>query len=98
MAITKEVATDLIEVIGNLKIIEVRSRVVIREDGDIISENLHRRSITCGDLDASNNLKLTDLSGESSEVQGIAASVWTDEVKERYRQFLISQLPEGFSP
>ena len=92
MAITKEVATDLIEVIGNLKIIEVRSRVVIREDGDIISENLHRRSITCGDLDASNNLKLTDLSGESAEVQGIAASVWTDEVKSSWETFLKEQL------
>ena len=98
MAITKEVETDLIEVIGNLKIIEIRTRTTVKEDGVVISENLHRRPIACGDLDASNNLKPTDLSGESAEIQGIAASVWTDEVKERYRQHLIANLPEGFTP
>jgi len=98
MAFTKEVENDLIEVIGNLKIIEIRTRTTVKEDGVIISENLHRRPIACGDLDASNNLKPTDLSGESAEVQGIAASVWTDEVKERYRQYLIANLPEGFTP
>ena len=98
MAFTKEVENDLIEVIGNLKIIEIRTRTTVKEDGVVISENLHRRPITCGDLDASNNLKPTDISGETAEIQGIAAVVWTDEVKEKYRQFLIENLPKDFTP
>ena len=38
------------------------------------------------------------MSGETAEIQAIAAAVWTDEVKEKYRQYLIDNLPEGFSP
>ena len=38
------------------------------------------------------------MSGETAEIQGIAAVVWTDEVKEKYRQYLIQNLPKDFTP
>ena len=98
MALTKEIQTDLIEVLGQFKEIEIRTKTIIKEDGKVLSASLHRRPITCGDLDANNNLKPTDMSGETAEIQAVAAAVWTDSVKESYRQFLIANLPEGFTP
>ena len=96
--IDKETSIDLIEVRGPFRTIEIRTTTRIKDDGVIVADNLHRRPIKCGDLDSSNNLKPTDMSGETAEIQGIAAVVWTDEVKEKYRQFLIANLPEGFTP
>jgi len=98
MALTKETSIDLIQLTGPFRIIEIRTTTRIKDDGVIVADNLHRRPIKCGDLDASNNLKPTDISGETAEIQGIAAVVWTDEVKEKYRQHLIENLPEGFTP
>jgi len=98
MALTKETSIDLIQLTGPFRIIEIRTTTRIKDNGVIVADNLHRRPIKCGDLDASNNLKPTDISGETAEIQGIAAVVWTDEVKEKYRQYLIENLPEGFTP
>ena len=98
MALTKETTEELIQVIGPFATIEFRTTTRIKDDGVIVADNLHRRPIKCGDLDGSNNLKPTDMSGETAEIQGIAAVVWTDEVKEKYRQFLVENLPEGFTP
>ena len=98
MALTKETSTDLIQLTGPFRIIEIRTTTRIKDNGVIVADNLHRRPIKCGDLDGSNNLKDTDMSGETAEIQGIAAVVWTDEVKEKYRQFLVENLPEGFTP
>jgi len=98
MALTKETSADLINVIGPFKIIEVRTTTRIKDDGVIVADNLHRDSIKCGDLNSNNELVPTDISGQSAEVQAIAAAVWTDAVKESYRQHLIATLPEGFTP
>ena len=98
MALTKETETELIQVVGPFKVIEIRTTTRIKDDGVIVADNLHRRSIKCGDLDSQNRLKLTDISGELPEVQAIATAVWTQEVKEKYREFLIANLPEGFTP
>ena len=98
MALTKETETELIQVVGPFKVIEIRTTTRIKDDGVIVADNLHRRSIKCGDLDSKNQLKPTDISGELPEVQSIATAVWTDEIKEKYRQFLIDNLPEGFTP
>ena len=96
MALTKETSIDLIELRGPFRIIEIRTTTRIKDDGVIVADNLHRRPIKCGDLDGSNNLKPTDMSGETAEIQAIAAAVWTDEVKEKYRQYLIENLPDLF--
>jgi len=86
MAITKEIIEDKIEVVGDYKTIQVRTATVIKEDGVELSRSFHRHALDCvssvkNDDDTWTHTD-TDVSGESSEVQGIATAVWTDEVKE----------------
>ena len=86
MSITKEIIEDKIEVVGDYKTIQVRTATVIKEDGVELSRSFHRHSLECinsaQDEDGNWTHTDTDVSGESTEVQGIAATVWTDEVKE----------------
>tara|TARA_B100000085_G_C18349335_1_gene433728 strand:+ start:400 stop:687 length:288 start_codon:yes stop_codon:yes gene_type:complete len=84
MAITKELIEDKIEIVGDYKNIQVRTATVIKEDGVEISRSFHRKVLEC--VSSSHNGSSwthidTDVSGESSEVQGIASAVWTDDVK-----------------
>ena len=85
MAITKELMEDKIEVVGDYKTIQVRTATVIKEDGVEISKSFHRKSLDCvssvKNEDNSWTHTDTDVSGESTEVQGIASTVWTDAVK-----------------
>jgi hypothetical protein len=85
MAITKELTEDKIEVVGDYKTIQVRTATVIKEDGEELSRSFHRHVLDCvssvqNDDDSWTHTD-TDVSGESSEVQGIASAVWTDAVK-----------------
>ena len=86
MAITKETIEDKIEIVGDYKAIQVRTATVIKEDGVELSRSFHRHALECvssvkNDDDTWTHTD-TDISGESTEVQGIANTVWTDEVKE----------------
>jgi len=85
MAITKELTEDKIEVVGDYKTIQVRTATVIKEDGVELSRSFHRHALECvssvkNDDDSWTHTD-TDVSGESTEVQGIASAVWTDAVK-----------------
>jgi len=85
MAITKEIIEDKIEVVGDYKTIQVRTATVIKEDGVELSRSFHRHALDCvssvkNDDDTWTHTD-TDISGESTEVQGIATAVWTDSVK-----------------
>jgi len=85
MAITKELTEDKIEVVGDYKTIQVRTATVIKEDGVELSRSFHRHVLDCvssvkNDDDSWTHTD-TDVSGESTEVQGIASAVWTDAVK-----------------
>jgi len=85
MAITKELTEDKIEVVGDYKTIQVRTATVIKEDGVELSRSFHRHAVECvssvqNDDDSWTHTD-TDVSGESTEVQGIASAVWTDAVK-----------------
>jgi hypothetical protein len=86
MAITKAIVDDKIEIVGDYKHLQVRTATIVSEDGTELSRSFHRRVIT---PDA-------DVSGESAEIQGIAAAVWTDEIKAAWQTFQESQptLPE----
>ena len=84
MAITKETVEDKIEIVGDYKAIQVRTATVIKEDGVEISRSFHRKVLECvaSSYDGSSWTHTdTDVSGESTEVQGIAAAVWTTTVK-----------------
>ena len=85
MAITKEIIEDKIEVVGDYKTIQVRTATIIKEDGAELSRSFHRHVLECvsssQDEDGNWTHADTDVSGESTEVQGIASTVWTDAVK-----------------
>ena len=84
MAITKETIEDKIEIVGDYKSIQVRTATVIKEDGVELTRSFHRKVLECvsSSYDGSSWTHTdTDVSGESSEVQGIASAVWTTTVK-----------------
>ena len=84
MAITKEIIQDKIEILGDGKDIQVRTATVIKEDGVELTRSFHRHVLSCvtSSHDGSSWTHTdTDISGESTEVQAIANSVWTDAVK-----------------
>ena len=84
MAITKEIIEDKIEVVGDYKAIQVRTATVIKEDGVELTRSFHRKVLECvsSSYDGSSWTHTDkDVSGESTEVQGIATAVWTTTVK-----------------
>lgn len=85
MSITKTTEEDKIEVVGPYKSIQVRTATVIKEDGVELTRSFHRHALQCinsvkNDDDSWTHTD-TDVSGESTEVQGIATAVWTTTIK-----------------
>jgi len=85
MAITKTMVDDKIEVVGDYKSIQVRTATVIKEDGVELNRSFHRRVLDCvssvqADDDSWTHTD-TDMSSESTELQGIATAVWTTAIK-----------------
>ena len=70
MALTKEVTQDKIEIVGEFKSVQVRTKTSVLEDGVELSSGFHRHVVSAGD----------DYSAESTEVQAICAAVHTDTV------------------
>tara|TARA_R110002167_G_scaffold182113_2_gene382480 strand:+ start:77 stop:337 length:261 start_codon:yes stop_codon:yes gene_type:complete len=70
MALSKEVTQDRIEIVGQFKAIQVRTKTAVMEDGTELSSGFHRHVVSAGD----------DYSNESAEVQAICAAVHTDSV------------------
>ena len=71
MALTKVVTQDKIEIVGEFKTIQVRTKTAVLEDGVEISASFHRHTMSADD----------DFSNESAEVQAISAAVHTLPVK-----------------
>ena len=97
MAITKETVEDKIEIVGDYKTIQVRTATVIKEDGVELTRTFNRKTLECVgsifEVDSDNVAVLdgdgkkkwthtdTDVSSQSTEVQGIATAVWTTVIK-----------------
>ena len=77
MALEKTTTDDKIEIVSDFKHLNIRTATVVSEDGTELSRSFHRRLIT-PDM---------DVSGESAEIRGIAAAVWTDQVKSAWQTF-----------
>ena len=90
MAITKEIEIAKIEVVGEYKAVQVASDTVIKEDGTEISRSRHRHVLQCGTLNDSDALVDKDISGEDATVQAVANAVWTDAVKDAWKDKLIA--------
>ena len=81
MALTERSAEDKIEIVGDHKMVQVRTATIIERDGVEISRTFHRHVVS---PDA-------DISGESAEVQAICNAVWTQEIKDAYAAHVASQ-------
>ena len=85
MALTKTVVDDKLEIVGTHKNLQIRTATVIKEDGTELSRSFHRRVLSCvssvKNADDSWTHTDTDVSGESTEIQGITSAVWTNAVK-----------------
>ena len=81
MALTKETQIGKIEVVGKHKFVQVRTDIVVMEDGTELSRKYHRHTLAP-------NAVITD---EHSEVQAVCNAVWTQDVKDAYATFLANQ-------
>ena len=84
MALTEETVEDKIEIVGDFKILQIRTAVIIKRDGTEISRSFSRHVVA---PDA-------DTSGESDDVKAIAAQVHTDAIKTAYAEHLKASKPE----
>ena len=84
MALTEETVQDKIEIVGDYKVVQVRTATVIKKDGKEISRSFHRHVVKP-------NISADDLANESTEVQAICNAVHTDAVKTAYATHLESQ-------
>ena len=78
MALTEETIQDKIEIVGDYKIVQVRTARIIYDDGTEISRSFARHTVA---PDA-------DISNESAEVKAICNAVHTDAIKTAYATYL----------
>ena len=78
MALSKVISDDKIEIVGEFKAIQIRTKTAVLEDGVELSSGFHRHVVTAGQ----------DYSNESAEVQAICAVMHTDAVVAAYEASL----------
>ena len=83
MALSEETVQDKIEIVGDYKMIQVRTATIIKKDGVEISRSFHRHVVAPD----------SDTSGESDDVKAIAAQVHTDAIKTAYAKHLAENAP-----
>ena len=83
MAITKSTSNEVIEVVGEYKLIGVKKITTINEDGEVISKSNHRTTYSPD----------TDVSTLDADVAVVANVVWTQAVKDEYQTYLAT-LPQ----
>ena len=85
MAITKRTEQDKIEVVGEFKMIQVRTATVIEEDGVELSRSFSRHVVAPD----------SDSSAESADVKAVVAQFHTDAVKTAYAAHVAANTPYG---
>ena len=83
MAITKRTEEDKIEVVGEFKMIQVRTATIIEEDGVELSRSFHRHVVAPN----------SDSSKESADVKAMVAQFHTDAVKAAHKKHLEDNAP-----
>jgi len=78
MALTKEVITDKVEVVGLYRHVQVRTATVVKEDDVELTRSFHRHVVAPGE----------DTTGMDTEVIAICAAVHTVEVIAAYEAHL----------
>jgi len=77
MAITKNTTLEKIEIVGKYKLIHIKQKITVMEDGNKISETAHRYVLE-PDMNIDN---------QSAEVQSICNAAWTQEVRDAWIAF-----------
>ena len=90
MALTEATVDDKIEVVGDYKAVQIRTARVIYDDGIEISRTFSRRVLHPSEKQ-NDTWSNTDISGESTEIQGVCNAVWTDAVRTAYQTFMDAQ-------
>ena len=90
MALTEATMDDKIEVVGEYKAVQIRTARVIYDDGSEISRSFSRR-VLHPSTKSGGTWSNTDISGESTEIQGICNAVWTDAVRTAYQNAMDAQ-------
>ena len=87
MTLEKKVTQDKVEIIatGDYKVLQVRTKTAIIEDGTELSSSYHRHVVSPTD----------DLANESDEVVAIANAVFTQNMKDAYTASQASTQPSG---
>ena len=90
MAISKEVITARIEVVGDYKAIQIATDTIVKEDGVEISRSRHRTVLHPSQINYNTDTKVkshtdTDISNQPQKVQDICNAVWTDEIKTSWK-------------
>ena len=83
MALTEETEQDKLEIVGDYKMIQVRTATVIKKDGVEISRSFHRHVVAPN----------SDVSGESDDVKALATQFHTDAIKTAYAAHLAENAP-----
>ena len=91
MALTETTEEDKIEVVGEYKVVQVRTATVVKRDEVELTRAFHRHSLTPSTKTADEWIA-TDVTGESAEVQGICAAVWNNDVRSAYQTMMDSQV------
>ena len=81
MALTKEIVTDKVEVVGQYRHVQVRTATVVKEDGVELSRSFHRHVVAPGE----------DTTGMDAEVIAICAAVHTPAVIADYEASLLPE-------
>jgi hypothetical protein len=81
MALEKVITQDKIEIVGDHKMVQVRTKTTVMEDGVELSSGFHRHVVAPN----------ADITGESAEVQSICNAVHTQAVKDAYAAHLASE-------
>jgi hypothetical protein len=81
MAITKETQIGKIEVVGKYKSVQVRTDIVIVEDGTELSRKYQRHAL----------MPDADITNEHADVQAVCNAVWTQDVKDAWATFKANQ-------
>jgi phage host-nuclease inhibitor protein Gam len=84
MALTEETVQDKIEIVGDFKMVQVRTATVIKRDGVEISRSFSRHVVAPG----------ADITNESTEVQAICNAVHTQAIKDAYAAYIAAQTPD----
>ena len=90
MALTESTIDDKIEVVGEHKAVQIRTARVIYDDGSEISRSFSRR-VLHPSTKSGGTWSNTDISSESTEIQGICNAAWTDAVRTAYQNAMDAQ-------